>query len=121
MVESQVTPVRGSVEQGPLPAEADSEGDCASMSGLVSSEGWWPGLARAGWAGVQPPWGIGRWEPRPPPGGRATSFAHLHTGPRRLCISIYCRFSRKPESHGQRSLAGYSPWGHKESDMTAAT
>ena len=20
--------------------------------------------------------------------------------------------------HGQRSLAGYSPWGHKESDMT---
>ena len=20
------------------------------------------------------------------------------------------------ESHGQRSLAGYSPWGHKESD-----
>ena len=23
------------------------------------------------------------------------------------------------ESHGQRILAGYSPWGHKESDMTA--
>ena len=22
------------------------------------------------------------------------------------------------ETHGQRSLAGYSPWGHKESDMT---
>ena len=22
------------------------------------------------------------------------------------------------ESHGQRSLAAYSPWGHKESDMT---
>ena len=22
------------------------------------------------------------------------------------------------EPHGQRSLAGYSPWGHKESDMT---
>ena len=22
------------------------------------------------------------------------------------------------ESYGQRSLAGYSPWGHKESDMT---
>ena len=22
------------------------------------------------------------------------------------------------ESHGQRSLVGYSPWGHKESDMT---
>ena len=22
------------------------------------------------------------------------------------------------ESHGQRSLVGYNPWGHKESDMT---
>ena len=25
------------------------------------------------------------------------------------------------EPHGQRSLAGYSPWGCKESDMTEAT
>ena len=25
------------------------------------------------------------------------------------------------ESQGQMSLAGYSPWGHKESDMTEAT
>ena len=25
------------------------------------------------------------------------------------------------ESHGQRSLAGYSPWGCKESDMTEHT
>ena len=25
------------------------------------------------------------------------------------------------ESHGQRSLVGYSPWGHKELDMTKAT
>ena len=24
------------------------------------------------------------------------------------------------ESHGQRSLAGYSPWGHRESDTTEA-
>ena len=23
-----------------------------------------------------------------------------------------------PEFHGQRSLVAYSPWGHKESDMT---
>ena len=22
------------------------------------------------------------------------------------------------KSHGQRSLVGYGPWGHKESDMT---
>ena len=25
------------------------------------------------------------------------------------------------ESHGQKSLAGYSPWGHKESDTTEET
>ena len=25
------------------------------------------------------------------------------------------------ESHGQRRLEGYSPWGHKESDMTEVT
>ena len=25
------------------------------------------------------------------------------------------------ESHGQRNLAGYSPWGHEESDMTEGT
>ena len=25
------------------------------------------------------------------------------------------------ESHGQRSLVGYSPWGFKESDRTEAT
>ena len=25
------------------------------------------------------------------------------------------------DSHGQRSLAGYSPWGPKESDTTEAT
>ena len=25
------------------------------------------------------------------------------------------------EFHGQRSLAGYSPYGHKEPDMTEAT
>ena len=25
------------------------------------------------------------------------------------------------ESHGQRSLAGYNPWGDKESDLTKAT
>ena len=24
------------------------------------------------------------------------------------------------ESHGQRSLLGYSPWGHRELDMTAS-
>ena len=28
------------------------------------------------------------------------------------------QYSVHEESHGQRSLVGYSPWGHKESDMT---
>ena len=27
-------------------------------------------------------------------------------------------YSYLENSHGQRSLAGYSPWGHKESDTT---
>ena len=40
---------------------------------------------------------------------------------------LYCLSHRGPlptpiilpgESHGQRSLASYSPWGHKELDMT---
>ena len=28
------------------------------------------------------------------------------------------QYSCQEKSHGQSSLAGYSPWGHKESDMT---
>ena len=28
------------------------------------------------------------------------------------------QYSCLENSHGQRSLAGYSSWGHKESDMT---
>ena len=28
------------------------------------------------------------------------------------------QYSCLGKSHGQRSLAGYSPWGHNESDMT---
>ena len=31
------------------------------------------------------------------------------------------QYSCLGEFHGQRSLAGYSPWGHKESDMTEET
>ena len=40
-------------------------------------------------------------------------------------VPLSMKFSRQPtpiflpgEFHGQRNLAGYSPWGHKESDMT---
>ena len=28
------------------------------------------------------------------------------------------QYSCLEEFHGQKSLVGYSPWGHKESDMT---
>ena len=36
--------------------------------------------------------------------------------------SLGGRFSALPgESHGQRSLAGYNPWGLKESDTTKVT
>ena len=39
---------------------------------------------------------------RSPGGGRGSPLQYL-------CLE---------NSHGQRSLAGYSPWGHKESDIT---
>ena len=35
----------------------------------------------------------------------------------RLATPVFC----PGESHGQKSLVGYSPQGHKESDMTEAT
>ena len=31
------------------------------------------------------------------------------------------QYSCLENPHGQRSLPGYSPWGHKESDTTEAT
>ena len=31
------------------------------------------------------------------------------------------QYSCLENPHGQRSLAGYSPWGHKESDATELT
>ena len=33
-------------------------------------------------------------------------------------MATQLQFSCLENPHGQRSLAGYSPWGHKESDMT---
>ena len=33
----------------------------------------------------------------------------------------HCTLVFLPELHGQRNLAGYSPWGLKESDMTENT
>ena len=67
------------------------------------------------------PWGLPRWH----------SVKNLPTNQCRRCgfnpwvRKIPCRRKRQPtlvllpgESHGQRSLAGYNPWGHKESDTT---
>ena len=31
------------------------------------------------------------------------------------------QYSCLENPHGQRSLVGYSPWGHRESDMTEVT
>ena len=52
-------------------------------------------------------------------------LAMLETWVQSLGWKIPCRRAWQPtpvllpeESHGQRSLAGYSPWGCKESDMT---
>ena len=35
--------------------------------------------------------------------------------------SVYLMPKPATQSHGQRSLAGYSPWGHKELDRTETT
>ena len=49
--------------------------------------------------------------------------------PGEMDLTISCAWRRKwlptpvflsGESHGQRSLVGYSPWGRKESDATEA-
>ena len=36
-------------------------------------------------------------------------------------MAIHSSILARKKSHGQRSLVGYSPWGHKESDTTAHT
>ena len=33
-------------------------------------------------------------------------------------MATHPKYSCLENPHGQRSLAGYSPWGHNESDMT---
>ena len=68
------------------------------------------------------------------PGGSAVKESSCKAGAKGDTVSIP-RSGRSPwrrawqptpvflpgESHGQRSLAGYSPWGQKESDMTEVT
>ena len=45
---------------------------------------------------------------RNPESGRSSGGRHVNP----------LQYSVREQSHGQRSLVGYSPWGHKESDMT---
>ena len=51
--------------------------------------------------------GFGRW-----PEGRNGDALHF------LAWKISRKFPSLENFHGQRSLAGYSPWGHKELDIT---
>ena len=45
--------------------------------------------------------------------------AHTHPVTGMLLVSGQPTLAVLPgKSHGERSLAGYSPWGHKESDVT---
>ena len=48
--------------------------------------------------------GLSLWSGRSPAGGHGNPL----------------QYSCLENSHGQRSLAGYSPWGHRESDVTEA-
>ena len=49
-----------------------------------------------------------------PASGRSPREGNTHS-------SILTPVFLSVESHGQRSLVGYSPWGRTESDMTEAT
>ena len=51
------------------------------------------------------------------PGGRAELPRKIPWRRAELPTPVYL----PEESHGQRSLMGYNPWGHKESDMTEVT
>ena len=46
---------------------------------------------------------------------RKTSTSALLTTPKALTMWVTINFGK---FYGQRSLGGYSTWGHKESDMT---
>ena len=49
-----------------------------------------------------------------PPAMQETPVRKMPWRRNRLLIPVFL----PGESRGQKSLAGYSPWGHKESDMT---
>ena len=53
-------------------------------------------------------WKMAQWVKNPPNNAGATEDSGL----------IFEPGKSPKESHGQRSLVGYSPWGHKELDTT---
>ena len=53
------------------------------------------------------------------PAGQETWFSSLDwEDPLEEGMATHSRYSYLENPHGQRSLASYSPWGHKESDTT---
>ena len=54
----------------------------------------------------------------PPANARAAGDVCLIPGSKDPLEKEMATYSRVMKSHGQRSLAGYGPWGHKESDTT---
>ena len=55
------------------------------------------------------------------PGSLAVKGSHYCKIPLRVLHEEGMQPTPVGESHGQRSLAGYSPWGHQESDTPEAT
>ena len=78
----------------------------SSLSGLASCSGGWQGFP--GGSGVK----VSVWN-----AGDLGLIPGSGRSPWRRKWQPTPAFS-PGESHGQRSLAGYSPWGHKESDTT---
>ena len=106
---------------------------------LVGSMSWW----WTGRPGVFAVHGAAKSKTRPSDWTELRDFAGSISGKERICLAMqetsatWIR-SLGPEvslkegmethssilaclSHGQRSLEGYSPWGHKQSDMTEVT
>ena len=53
--------------------------------------------------------------------GRSPGEGNGNPFPSVFPSSVPLQYSCLKDPHGQRSLAGYSPWGHKESDTTERT
>ena len=109
--------------QDPVPSLGSVSG-----SGLVSMRG---SESQVPWHRPWNPWPVGLSSPTPGTQGPIEAWWHLQQC---LLLKTFKGLDRRPcpgvgngnplcilaweKSHGQRSLAGWSPWGRKESDMT---